>query len=100
MGWFGHSEGESRWRLKVEEFEYDVDAAYDLAKDTLAELERLKSCSRQLQNVSKQHEEGVLERLADLFEASVDGKFKDLVSDLRRASDAATQIGHDVDSMG
>lgn len=102
MGWFGSSEHETRWTTQVEEFEYDIDAVYDLARDTMRELDRLKGCSGKLRDVTRQYEGdgNALMRYADLFRDAVRPDIDELTRTLRDASERAIHLSATVDSMG
>lgn len=99
MGWFDSGESESRWSTQIEEFEYDVDAAIDLAKDTLSEIERLKDSVKRLRDVAGRHDESVMDTLADKFDSIVRQDIEGTVRSLRQALDAAQHLGYVVDSM-
>lgn len=100
MGFFGSSDSETRWSSQIDEFEYDVDAAYDLAKDTLEEIGRLKASAGRLRGVADQYEgSDVLATLANKFDSVIRHDIGDVVRDLQRAADTAQHLGAVVDSM-
>lgn len=97
MSWFG-SGREDAWSRCIEELDYETDAGRDLAADTLSEMERLGKSLHQLRSLSHDYEGDALVRLATELQAAVQHDMSALVNDLRRALDAAQQIGRLIDS--